>query len=109
MTIVKEILGGLSLELQNRLNTRCELIEVQGGYGLMLKVYSFAEFFSDMYVVVDGNKFKVVIFTPNPPSHILARTVLFECSFSEPDSTIDGLVNFLRDTLTFDDDFTELA
>ena len=106
MSITKQILGGLCLKLQERFpGLHIELSD----YGFELSdgpvvrdvvgepaILFDSSFGNTRWIVIDGDKFKVVAAETAPPSHILFRHVLFEYSFVEPDADFEPLFEFLR-------------
>ena len=81
-TLIGQLIGGLYLELQEKLQGHSvHLGQIHGEPAVRV---------NSTWVVVDGDKFKVVI-----PADTDTRRVLFECSISRPDDDFHELFGFL--------------
>lgn len=89
-SVVDKILGGLSLELQERFPT-CSVAMGKFGGEPVIK-------FQACWIMVDDGKFKVVVLGGVRPPDTIVRRVLFECSFVEPDADFESLFKFLQKT-----------
>ena len=94
MGIIKQILGGLCLDLQERFPDR--EIELDELFEEPAVVFGSGILERTLFIVIDNGMFKVVVAEATPPSRMLFRSVLFEYSFVEPDADFEPLFEFLE-------------
>ena len=102
-SVVGRILGGLYLELKERLPRHS--VELGGMFG------DPAVRVDTTWIVVDQDKFKVVVpnSSMNPATKFNSfeqRRVLFECSICHPDDDFSTLFEFFE---RYEDDFDDLS